>query len=119
MSDEAKARQAATQFKPGQSGNPGGKPLHARTKLNNAFMTAMANDFQEHGIAAIKAAREADPMGYVKAVASLMPKQIEQSQPLDELTDAELTAGIALLRARLTGGAGEGSEQAAGLSQTH
>lgn len=94
-------------FQPGESGNPGGKPKAARNRLQGAFLNALAADFDEHGKAAIVRAREDDPMGYVKAIAALMPKQVEQSQPLDDLTDAELTAGIALLRARLTGGTGE------------
>jgi Family of unknown function (DUF5681) len=96
-------------FQPGQSGNPGGKPKAARNRLQGAFLNALAEDFDTHGKSAIVRAREEDPMGYVKAIAALMPKQVEQSQPLDDLTDAELTAGIALLRARLTGGNGAGT----------
>jgi hypothetical protein len=96
-------------FVPGQSGNPGGKPKAARNRLQGAFLNALADDFDTNGKQAIEAAREKDPVGYIKAIASLMPKQVEQSQPLDDLTDAELTAGIALLRARLSGTAGAGS----------
>jgi hypothetical protein len=96
-------------FQPGQSGNPGGKAKNARNRLTNGFLTRLADDFEAHGADAIVAAREKDPVGYIKAIASLMPKQVEQSQPLDDLTDAELVAGIALLRARLTGDAGEGA----------
>jgi hypothetical protein len=99
----------APQFKPSVSGNPGGKPKASRNRLQGKFLSALADDFDKHGIRAIRRARLRDPMGYVKAIAALMPKQVEQSQPLDDLTDAELTAGIALLRARLTGGAGEGA----------
>jgi hypothetical protein len=104
-------------FQPGQSGNPGGKPKAARNRLTVQFLTVLADDFEKFGKEAMENAREKDPMGYVKAIASLMPKQVEQSQPLDDLTDAELTAGIALLRARLSGEAGEGTRQA-GESQT-
>lgn len=96
-------------FQAGQSGNPGGKPKAARNRLQGGFLNALADDFDKHGKKALEDAREKDPMGYIKAIASLMPKQVEQSQPLDDLTDAELTAGIALLRARLSGGAGEGA----------
>lgn len=97
-------------FQAGQSGNPGGKPRHARNRLQGGFLNALADDFDTHGKAAIEAAREKDPVGYIKAIASLMPKQVEQSQPLEDLTDAELVAGIALLRARLSGAAGEGAD---------
>lgn len=104
------AKENSGQFKPGQSGNPGGKEKNCRNRLTVAFLTALAADFDKHGVKAIADARKGDPMGYVKAITALMPKQVEQSQPLDDLTDAELVAGIALLRARLTGSAGAGSD---------
>lgn len=106
-------------FQPGESGNPGGKPKASRNRLQGAFLNALANDFDTHGKKAITEAREKDPMGYIKAIAALMPKQVEQSQPLDDLTDAELTAGIALLRSRLTNGAREGVGQAGQSEPTH
>lgn len=99
-----------TRFKPGISGNPGGKATGARNRLTAHFLHALADDFEKHGKKAIQAAREEDPMGYVKAIGALMPKQIEQTQPLDDLTDAELLAGIALLRSRLAAGARAGGE---------
>lgn len=108
-----------TRFKPGTSGNPGGKSKGARNRLQGAFINALADDFDEHGKVAIANARIEDPVGYIKAIASLMPKQVEQAQPLDDLTDAELTAGIALLRARLTGADGAGSESPREPSQAH
>ena len=104
--------QPAPPWQPGQSGNPGGKPKGARNRLQGAFLNALADDFDQHGKKAIVDAREKDPMGYVKAIAALMPKQVEQSQPLDDLTDAELLAGIAFLRSRLTGEAGKGAGEA-------
>lgn len=88
-------------FKPGQSGNPKGNVASLRQALQQDFSKALLEDFRQGGVAAIKAAREKDPMGYVKAVAGLMPKQFEQAQPLDDLNDAELVAGIALLQSRL------------------
>lgn len=95
-------------YKPGETGNPGGKPVAARNRLTRHFLNALADDFEEHGKQAIIDAREKDPMGYVKAIGALMPKQVEQAQPLDDLTDAELVAGIALLRSRLAHQTGAG-----------
>lgn len=95
-------------YKPGQTGNPGGKPKGARNRLTAAFLNALADDFDQHGVKAIQDARENDPVKYMQVCATLMPKQVEQTQPLDDLTDAELLAGIALLRSRLAGGAGAG-----------
>ena len=106
-------------FPPGQSGNPGGKAVGARNRLNARFLNDLADDFQEHGKAAIVEARQKDPMGYVKAIVALMPKQIEQTQPLDDLNDAELLAAIALLRSRVAQDAGAGAAKAGEPSQTH
>lgn len=96
-------------YKPGQSGNPGGKPAGARNRLTAHYLNALADDFEKHGKQAIVDAREKDPMGYIKAIGGLMPKQIEATQPLDDLTDAELTAGIAILRGRLAQDPGAGT----------
>lgn len=90
------------QFKPGQSGNPGGRPMGIRNSLTADFLKALGADFNKHGEKVIARARNADPLGYVKVIAGLLPKQMEKVQPLEELSDAELAAGIALLRSRLS-----------------
>jgi hypothetical protein len=107
MSDEKKVGgnhppPVETRFKPGQSGNPGGKPHGARNKITAAFLNALAEDFEEHGKKAIQDARQEDPVGYMKVCAGLLPKQIEQTSPLDDVTDPELIAAIAFLKTRLS-----------------
>lgn len=109
----------APRFAPSVSGNPGGKPQGARNRLQGAFANGLAADFEAHGIKAIREAREKDPLGYVKVVASLMPKEMALTKPLEDLTDDELTAGIALLRSRLTEGAGTGSDPTAAAETAH
>lgn len=99
-------------FKQGQSGNPGGKPKNARNRLQVKFLEALADDFERNGVRAIKSARKQDPMGYIKAVAALMPKQFEQLSPVEELSDADLSAAIDLIRAHLAGGVGAGTATA-------
>src|SRR4051812_164424 len=89
-------------YKPGQSGNPGGKAVGTRNKVQTAFLNALCEDFEVNGMGAIIAARVTDPVGYVKIVAGLLPKQVEETKPLDDLNDAELHAAIALLRSGLT-----------------
>lgn len=64
-------------FKPGQSGNPAGKPKGARHKLTNDFVKALADDFSEHGRAAIVSVREEDPGKYLEIVTKLVPKDID------------------------------------------
>lgn len=101
-----------TRFKPGQSGNPGGRAKGARVRLQGAFLNALADDFDNHGKRAIERCREEDPVAYVRAVAQLMPKQVEQHNPLDDLNDADLLDAIAFLRARLAEAAGAGADTA-------
>ena len=66
----------APPFKPGQSGNPAGRPKGARSKLGEAFITDLAKDWKDNGIGTLKLAREKDPAGYVRVVASLLPKDV-------------------------------------------
>lgn len=88
-------------IKPGETRNPGGKPTASRNRLTGDFVAKLAADFELHGKKAIVDAREKDPMGYVKTIASLLPKELEITRPLGELSDSELTAIAERLRSGL------------------
>jgi hypothetical protein len=96
-------------FKAGQSGNPGGKPKNVRNRLQTKFLEALADDFDKHGVKAIKDARDKDPVGYIKAIVALMPKQFEQVSPVEELSDADLAAAVDVLRAYVAENPGAGT----------
>ncbi len=85
-----------------------GRLKGSRNRLQNSFVLALADDFDKFGRKAIERAREDDPMGYIRVIACLMPKQVEQTTPLEELSDDELAAGIDYLRSRLSVGHGQG-----------
>jgi hypothetical protein len=107
-----------TRFKPGTSPNPGGKPVASRNRLQGDFMRALADDFAEHGVAAIQQTRAQSPAQYLKVVASLMPKELEIKRPLEEMTDDDLIAGVAALQSLLNAqGAGDGATDAAKSKQ--
>lgn len=86
-------------FQKGQSGNPGGSTAGYRRKIQSYFLKALADDFEQHGAAAIEAARVANPVGYLRVIASLIPKAIEFAGPLEQLTDGELETAIGWLQA--------------------
>ena len=77
MESEKTEKKQRVLFKPGQSGNPAGRPKGARNKLSEDFLEDLAKDWKENGAAAIKDMRAVDPSGYVKVVAGLLPKQVE------------------------------------------
>lgn len=88
-------------IRPGETRNPGGKPVNARNRLTKAFLEDLADDFEANGKAAIKAAREGDPTGYVRAIASLMPKELIVERPTDGLTDEQLALALEFIRNRI------------------
>jgi hypothetical protein len=80
-----------TAFKPGNPGGPG-RPVGARSKLNELAVALLHEDFAKHGADVIRRVRERKPEVYLASVVSLLPKQsqIEKRSPFDDLTDAEL-----------------------------
>ena len=51
----------ATTWKPGQSGNPRGRPKGARNKLSEALLTEVLADWEAHGADIIRRVREEEP----------------------------------------------------------
>lgn len=90
-------------------GNPGGKPVGSRNKLQGDFLRALSEDFAENGKTAIQDCREQKPDAYIRAIASLMPKELEIRRPLEDLSDDELDGAIAILRERLASARGPGA----------
>jgi hypothetical protein len=63
-------------WKPGQSGNPKGRPPGSRNKLGDAFVEALYKDFAEHGAKAIERCRETKPEVYLMVICKVMPKEL-------------------------------------------
>lgn len=74
-------------FKPGQSGNPAGRPVGARHKLGTLFLEEMLKDFDKHGPSVIEAVRTEKPDQYLKVVASILPKEIEAGENLSNVLE--------------------------------
>lgn len=110
MSGEAtpkKHRGLKEPWKPGQSGNPAGRPKGSRNKLAEDFVAVLYEDFQKNGRAAIQKCREDSPETYVKVIAGLLPREMHiKDSPLEDMSDDDIRdalARIAALRTALLG----------------
>ena len=81
-------------FKPGQSGNPKGRPKSSRHKLAESFIAALAKDFEAHGVEAIDKVRKDEPAQYLRVVSALVPKAFDLG---DDDEDGNRIAGVALI----------------------
>jgi len=105
-------------WKPGQSGNPAGRQVGSRNKLGEAFIEALRDDFEQHGVAAVQKVRDEKPDQYLKVIASLMPKELTLNvgDAYSEMTDDELIDRLARLQATiapyLAGGIGNDEDRA-------
>lgn len=85
-------------WQPGQSGNPKGPPIGSRRKLEERFLADLVKDWDENGAETLVAARQDDPVSYVKVVASLMPKKVDPDGALEGITRDELRLAITALQ---------------------
>ena len=80
-----------------QPGNPG-RPRGSRNKLGEAFIAALAEDFEKHGLEVIERVRIEKPEAYIKVIASLLPKDLNLNvTKLDDLTDEQLLERLSSL----------------------
>jgi hypothetical protein len=83
------------------SNGKGGRPLGSRNKLCKAMLEDLAADWREGGVSALKIMRMERPAEYVRALISILPKElIFENSAITELDDTELDYMITMLRER-------------------
>lgn len=66
-------------FKPGQSGNPLGRPQGARSKFSEAACADALADWTANGATTLERVRLTDPSTYLRVLFSIIPKDIAVS----------------------------------------
>ena|SRR5260370_16198526 len=64
-------------YKPGQSGNPAGRPKGSRNKLGEAFIEDLYQCWKERGAEVLDWICDNDPSALARVVAQLLPQKME------------------------------------------
>ncbi len=86
-----------TRFEKGHTG----RPKNSRNKLCRAMLDDLMADWSEGGAAAIKIMRIERPSEYVRAMVSILPKELLFENAVTELDDEDLNRMIEMLREKV------------------
>lgn len=79
-------------WKPGESGNPAGRPKGSRNKLAEDFLKDLRDAWKAHGKRALVETAQQKPEKFVEVVSKVLPKHIEAELNVSKLED--LLAGL-------------------------
>lgn len=64
-------------WKPGESGNPAGRPTGIRNRLSENFLADLLGAYDQHGKAAIECVALNQPAEFLKIIVKLLPRKAE------------------------------------------
>ena len=103
----------AHQWKPGQSGNPGGRKQGAKQRLGESFVGDLLEHWEANGMVAIERVFKTDPGHYLSVMARVIPSEIVHTTGnYDDLSDSELDALILETARRIIADAGDQGQKA-------
>ena len=74
--DNTNAQQKPGLFKPGQSGNPAGRPKGSRNKLGEDFLADAHQLWVQHGSKALETMATSEPSKFCQMIAGLLPREM-------------------------------------------
>ena len=74
-----KQQGGTTRWKPGQSGNPDGRPTGTRNKFSEAACADALADWTANGASTLARVRQDDPSTYLRVLFSIIPKDVAVS----------------------------------------
>jgi hypothetical protein len=101
MAYNPKSLENLRRFKPGEVGNPAGRPKGSRNKLSQAYIDAFCQEFEKHGPAVFARVRKKMPHVWLRLAAELQPKQVQVEHGFADMTDEQLRQRIAELNAAI------------------
>ncbi len=88
---QEKAKANLIPWKPGESGNPSGRPLGARNRFGELFLEDVYEDWKLWGKKVLTEVRETKPQDYLKVVSTLLPKILHiKEDMIEDMSDNEL-----------------------------
>jgi Family of unknown function (DUF5681) len=90
-------------WKPGQSGNPVGRPTGARTRFTEAFVGDVAKAWEQHGAGVLEQMAASEPSKFAELCSRLIPRDVslklEQPQTPHGLSSEDWRIVLQILQA--------------------